>query len=246
MRRYNAFKLRLSTKTVSKETPANRRTYLPSRPPSNVANDCFFCLSNVNVAKHLIVSIGTEVYLALAKGPLTTKEVVGMPFPGHVLIIPIAHTAVASSSERAEMETYREKLTAFFQARNCCAVTFEIRVSWGIHANWQVVAVPKSIPLEEEFIQAFQEKHMTLEQRKPGKAEEYCRVVLPSGNYVATLTERFYDLQFPRRILSRLLNLEDRVDWRGCIQTEDEELADAAAFRDEFEKASVTQETQNA
>src|SRR5271170_2075470 len=103
------------------------------------ANDCFFCLSNVNVAKHLIVSIGTEVYLALAKGPLTTAQSVGLPFAGHVLIIPIAHTPVPSPSETAEMESYREKLSSFFEARNCHAVTFEIHSSEGIHSHWQVI-----------------------------------------------------------------------------------------------------------
>ena len=111
-----------------------------------VANDCFFCLSNVNVAKHLIVSIGTEIYLALAKGPLTTAENVGMPFPGHVLIISIAHTPITSASETDEMESYRTKLTNFFEARNCNAVTFEIRSSSGIHAHWQVIPVLNQKP----------------------------------------------------------------------------------------------------
>jgi hypothetical protein len=29
--------------------------------------------------------------------------------------------------------------------------------------------------------------------------------------------------------------LEDRQDWRGCVQTEDEEKEDAMTFRKEFE-----------
>ena len=201
-----------------------------------LANDCFFCLSNVNVAKHLIVSIGSEVYLALAKGPLTTAESVGMAFPGHILIIPIAHTPITSPSETAEMESYRQKLTTFFEARNCHAVSFEIHSAEGIHAHWQVIPVPKSKLLDDEFFHGFEEKNMTLEKRDPGESEEYCRVILPSGGYVATLPERF-DLQLPRRILAKVLQLQERQDWRSCVQTEDEEGADASAFRSEFESA---------
>jgi diadenosine tetraphosphate (Ap4A) HIT family hydrolase len=210
-----------------------------TEPPSLVriliaANDCFFCLSNVNVAKHLIVSIGTEVYLALAKGPLTTAKSVNLAFPGHILIIPIAHTPVVTPSEAAEMEAYRQKLVRFFDARDCHAVTFEIHQAEGIHAHWQVIPVPKSTSLDEEFIRGFDQRKMTLEKRSPGDSEEYCRVVLPSGTYVATLPAIF-DLQLPRRILAKVLKLEDREDWRACIQTDDEERADAAAFRTEFE-----------
>jgi hypothetical protein len=200
---------------------------------SNLANDCFFCLSNVNVAKHLVVSIGTEVYLALAKGPLTTRELVGMEFPGHVLIIPIAHTPVPSA-ETPEMEAYRLKLAEFYEKRGCHAVTFEIRSSDGIHAHWQVIPVPKSISLEDEFIKGFSEKDITLERREPGESEDHCRVWLPTGTYVATLPARF-DLQLPRRILANVLNVEDRQDWRACIQEEKEEREDAANFRKEYE-----------
>jgi hypothetical protein len=199
-----------------------------------LANDCFFCLSNVNVAKHLVVSIGTEVYLALAKGPLTTAESVGIPIPGHVLIIPIAHTPLTSATEASEMEQYRAKLSAFYETRGCHAVTYEIHASDSIHAHWQVIAVPKEKALEEEFMRGFEEKKMTLQQRDPGESEEFCRVVLPSGPYIATLPVRF-DLQLPRRILANILTLEDRQDWRGCVQTEDEEREDAMTFRKEFE-----------
>jgi hypothetical protein len=180
------------------------------------------------------VSIGNEAYLALAKGPLTTPESVGMPFPGHVLIIPIGHAPLPSSAEISEMEAYRIKLTKFFEARNCHTITFEYRHSDAIHAHWQVIPVPKSNSLDEVFINGFKEKNLTLEQREPGESEEYCRVILPSGSYVATLPARF-DLQLPRRILAKILQLEERQDWRSCIQSEEEERADASAFRKEFE-----------
>ena len=141
------------------------------------------------------------------------------------------------------MELYREKLTTFFEARNCHAVIFSIHSLEGIHAHWQVIPVPKSKHLDDEFFSGFKERNLTLEKREPGESEQYCRVILPSGSYVATLPERF-DIQLPRRILAKILQLQERQDWRGCIQTEVEERADAVAFRTAFEsvdQAAVTQ-----
>jgi len=132
------------------------------------------------------------------------------------------------------MEEYRQRLIKFFDTRNCNTVTFEIQQSEAIHAHWQVIPVPKSKSLEEEFIHGFEERNMKLEKRAPGELEEYCRVVLPTGTFVATLPA-FFDLQLPRRILVKILGLQDREDWRACIQTEEEEREDATAFRAEFE-----------
>ncbi len=35
---------------------------------------------------------------------------------------------------------------------------------------------------------------------------------------------------------SSLLNMPQRADWRNCKETKEEETADAAAFREKFEK----------
>lgn len=56
------------------------------------ADECWFCLSNPAVTKHLIVSIGSETYLTFPKGPLLPTPAageVGVPGGGHVLIIPV-------------------------------------------------------------------------------------------------------------------------------------------------------------
>ena len=48
----------------------------------NILGPCWFCLASKEVEKHLVVSVGTYSYLALAKGGLT---------PDHLLILPIEH-----------------------------------------------------------------------------------------------------------------------------------------------------------
>merc|ERR1719379_480145 len=46
-------------------------------------SECWFCLVNPKVEKHMIVSATTEVYVATARGPIT---------PGNVLVLPVKHS----------------------------------------------------------------------------------------------------------------------------------------------------------
>jgi Protein similar to CwfJ C-terminus 1 len=76
-------------------------------PPKELGPDeCWFCLSNPDLAKHLIVSIATECYLTLPKGQLIpthsmsnypAAHVPRVPGGGHVLIVPIAHFPTLNS-----------------------------------------------------------------------------------------------------------------------------------------------------
>lgn len=65
----------------------------PARPARDVLpvgpENCWFCLSNPQCAKHLIVAIGTECYIAMPKGqlPSTSNPTSPVPGGGHVLIM---------------------------------------------------------------------------------------------------------------------------------------------------------------
>lgn len=54
------------------------------------AAPCWFCLSNVDAEKHLIVSIGSSCYAAMPKGPLTDD---------HVLVLTIGLCSFLSSRQ---------------------------------------------------------------------------------------------------------------------------------------------------
>nr|CAD7434267.1 unnamed protein product [Timema monikensis] len=54
---------------------------------------CWFCLQSSDVEKHLVISIGDEAYLALAKGGLV---------PEHLLILPVTHHQSLSDVPEAE------------------------------------------------------------------------------------------------------------------------------------------------
>ncbi len=69
-------------------------------------DECWFCLSNPALLKHLIVAVGGECYLTFPKGQLVPthtadqhekKDILKVPGGGHVLIVPIAHAATLNS-----------------------------------------------------------------------------------------------------------------------------------------------------
>ena len=52
-----------------------------------------------------------------------------------------------------------------------------------------------------------------------------------------------FDLQFGRRVMAKLLQLEARMNWRDCQQSEAEETRDAEAFKKAFKEFDFSLET---
>ncbi|KFU85278.1 CWF19-like 1 [Chaetura pelagica] len=128
------------------------------RKPPQPTGPCWFCLASPEVEKHLVVSIGTHCYLALAKGGL---------LPDHVLILPIGHyqSVVDLSSEVVEEVTkYKSALKEFFRSKGKY-VLFE-RNYRSQHLQLQVIPVPlehcTSEDIKESFITQAQEQHIEL------------------------------------------------------------------------------------
>ncbi|KAF3859672.1 hypothetical protein F7725_022071 [Dissostichus mawsoni] len=105
-------KQRPSFNTTEEEEPAGQFFFDLTQP----TGPCWFCLASPQVEKHLVISIGTHCYVALAKGSLT---------PLHMLILPIGHyqSVVELSSEVVEeMEKYREALKSFYKSKGARCV----------------------------------------------------------------------------------------------------------------------------
>lgn len=134
-------------------------TYLKTTFFSNnniLVDSCWFCLSNPKVEKHLIVSIGTEMYMTIAKGPIISSKDTESKVPGsgHILLIPITHHSTFGKIPMesqvevvAEMEKYKNGLKRLFDKYDQDLVSFEVSREpfRGLaHAHVQVVAVPKS------------------------------------------------------------------------------------------------------
>ncbi|KAF2402384.1 hypothetical protein EJ06DRAFT_580647 [Trichodelitschia bisporula] len=228
-------------------------------PPSQ--SECFFCLSNPSIATHLITSIGSESYLTTAKGPLPPKDSTSLPFPGHMLIIPLAHSPTIPSLPSdtvAEMTRYRHAVHALLKSRapRTAAVTFALDRAAGVHAHWQFIPIPADLVTKGLVSAAFKveaenEGHGAVVAGPPGADAEGADVFRVWVWDPATgdekeqhlvLDDRFRDLQFGRRVLAKLLGVEGRADWRACGQSVDEETADAEAFKEAFAEFDFTNE----
>ncbi|KAH1116924.1 hypothetical protein GLYMA_17G054700v4 [Glycine max] len=121
---------------------------LPSRRPgSGRSKECWFCLSSPNVESHLIISIGENYYLALAKGPLVED---------HVLIIPVEHmpsTLSMPPESEIELSRFQNSLRSYCKSQEKEFIFFEWVSIRGTHANLQAIPIPssKAIMVEKVF-----------------------------------------------------------------------------------------------
>jgi Protein similar to CwfJ C-terminus 1/Protein similar to CwfJ C-terminus 2 len=231
-------------------------------PPSQ--SECFFCLSNPNLATHLIASIGTEAYLTTAKGPLSTSSTYpSLEFPGHILIIPMAHAPTLSlipdaesrTNTTMEMHQYRNAMQEMLTSQSkeeLGAVTYDISRSVGFHSHWQFIPVPAELItkglVEAAFkVEAENNKYAAFEEGDPDEASDYIRIWIwdpttkKDKSLWLPLDSSFRDLQYPRRVLAKLLGLENRVSWQNCGQTHEDEVADAEAFKKAFKPFDFTE-----
>ncbi|QSL66541.1 hypothetical protein MERGE_000921 [Pneumocystis wakefieldiae] len=192
---------------------------------------CFFCLSDPRIARHLITSIGSETYLALPKGPLTTSSTnsPSLSFPGHVLIIPIAHVPTINAIEEVDRDKTEKEME---------------RIN-GIHLHRQVIPIKKNLSdeLENAFISMGNEKKYNFQKRDIKKDEEnYLRIWLPNDTILVHIIkpETYFDLKFARHVISKVLNLEERSDWKNCVQTNEQELEDSNQFKKYFKDFDFT------
>ncbi|KAJ1947360.1 hypothetical protein FBU59_001883 [Linderina macrospora] len=135
---------------------------------ANIAEVCWFCLSNPKVDQNLIVAIGGEAYVAMAKGPLVTGssgaqsgksavweqgEASPIPGGGHAMIVPIEHVSslrdIMSGDQqndlKSEISKWIQSLTALYAEYDCVPLIFEVcRHALHVHTTIQVVPIPKT------------------------------------------------------------------------------------------------------
>uniref|UniRef100_A0A672NPX0 CWF19-like protein 1 n=1 Tax=Sinocyclocheilus grahami TaxID=75366 RepID=A0A672NPX0_SINGR len=226
-----------------RQTDGDRPNYpkQPRRPPQPTG-PCWFCLASPEVEKHLVISIGTHCYMALAKGGLT---------PDHVLLLPIGHyqSVVDLASEVVEeMEKYKSAVKKFCKSRAQRCIMFE-RNYRSQHLQLQVVPVSMEKCSTEDIKEAFMTQaeeqqmelmeipaHTDLKQIAP-PGTPYFYVELDTGEKLFYRIKKKFPLQFGREVLASeaLLNIPMRADWRECKCTKEEEEDQAKQMRSDFE-----------
>ncbi|XP_066588758.1 CWF19-like protein 1 isoform X2 [Prorops nasuta] len=200
---------------------------------------CWFCLSSPEVSKHLVISVGTEVYVALAKGGLVED---------HFLVLPITHhqsLSILPENVKDEMKLYKEAISKYYASMDKVAVFFERNYKTS-HCQLQSVPVHKNQAgdLREMFEEMAESNnfkidelpaHSDLQQiAQPGVL--YFYVELPSGEKLYHRIKKDFPLQFGREVLAsdRILDLNDRADWRDCQMDKEGETELAKKIRKQF------------
>lgn len=134
-----------SNENKKRQFNANRSAKRPKKMEFDQAK-CWFCLSSPDVSKHLVISVGNEAYIALAKGGLVED---------HFLILPISHyqslSTVPESVEK-EIEANKKAVARYYSGTGRVPVFFE-RNYKSSHCQLQAVPVPEHLEssLEEIF-----------------------------------------------------------------------------------------------
>lgn len=165
----------------------------------------------------------------------------------------------------AEMARFRNALqgmVAGASKRKLGGVTWEINRARNIHVHWQFLPVPADmvskglveagfrVLAEDMKLGKFAVKEFDTADQVPG---DYFRVWIwaeedgeDGGKVVGKClllpfdeSVRF-DLQYPRKVMAKLLGLENRTFWQDVVQSEQEETADVAAFRKAFKDWDFT------
>lgn len=174
----------------------------------------------------------------------------------------------AADKTFAEMTKFREALQATVSKvskHKLGGVTWEINRSANIHAHWQFIPVPADMIAKGLVEAAFKVEAETLGlpglvTKEVGISDEvpgdFVRIWVwyeddgdgsdDGGKIVSKcLLMRFdenvrFDLQYPRKVMAKLLGLEKRTVWQDCAQAIEEEKQETDAFRAVFQPWDFT------
>ncbi|KAJ1679539.1 hypothetical protein EV182_001847, partial [Spiromyces aspiralis] len=211
-----------STNAVNNRNSSTRGA---KKSPEEIMSSCWFCLANPNLDKQLIVAIGNETYLTMAKGGLVTDKPISnadytspVPGGGHVLIIPINHytnqhrrpdtsTPETWDNFKAETARFKRALADCYSENNCVPVFFEVcRNANHQHTHIQAVPIPKDRKAEirEFFVSVANEEgieHQDELPKGPSLSAGYFKMEFPDGGkpvYCPIPPHTYFNLQYGR------------------------------------------------
>ncbi|KAL3083089.1 hypothetical protein niasHS_010891 [Heterodera schachtii] len=200
---------------------------------------CWFCLSNAEAEKHLIVSVASHTYAAMPKGPLNDR---------HLLVMSIGHvqSLVAASVEvREEIFKFRDAYSLFCDRNDEVLCIFERNYKTE-HLQFQFVPIPKtkSKALRSTFLNLARLKNIEFSFLKAednlwdlvGEGSPYFYAEFPDGSKMLSRSMAQFPLQFGREVFANkaLLDCEEKVDWRNCSLGKKEEEKLTIALKEGF------------
>ncbi|XP_075214569.1 CWF19-like protein 2 [Lycorma delicatula] len=110
------------------------------RRSTQAMDNCQWCLDGKRLLKHLVIAIGSKVYLCVPPYESLTE--------GHCLIVPSQHVSCTTQLDEdiwEEIMVFRKALVKMFLSKDLDVVFFEcaIYLSHAPHTVWQCVPLPK-------------------------------------------------------------------------------------------------------
>jgi diadenosine tetraphosphate (Ap4A) HIT family hydrolase len=196
---------------------------------------CWFCLDSPNSEQHLVVSVGGEAYLTLAKGAMV---------PGHVLLLPVEHVPAlvrASPATCVEMGRYMQALRAAAASRDERVMFYERNVAHQYdRPHCHVQALPLSAAqasrvgaqLEKGWKQWPLEPDGSLpleRMRRELSHSAYFWIEIGGVLHVSTMPS--LDLDFGRTVYAQATDTPAaRIHWKRCVLPAEEEKRMAEEF----------------
>mmetsp|Transcript_112665 Transcript_112665/g.318305 ORF Transcript_112665/g.318305 Transcript_112665/m.318305 type:complete len:659 (-) Transcript_112665:313-2289(-) len=220
-------------------------------------SECWFCLVNPKVEKHMIIAATTDVYIACARGPVN---------PMHVLVLPVKHAPCFAACPRELQEALSIQIGAIrkmcHEADQDCLV-WERWIPMGISAanHMQIQVLPvdrKRAGDARSVLEVIAKKRLdgakfrritahreVVEHAKDDSGTPYIYFEIPGDNTAkGRQIERFVYAGSPggprlpmnigREVACELLGCEGKLDWKQCQEDKSVEKRLAESFRAKF------------
>jgi hypothetical protein len=169
--------------------------------------------------------IGEQIYVAVAKGGIADF---------HSLIIPIEHFTCKDKLPESvlnEIKGAKEMMRRVFGKRGEGFISFELFYSLSYHVN--IPIIPIKMEDEQELLMFFLEraKKLNIEQVDTIKDGYYLAIETHSGKRLVFSITGNFDISFGRTTVALFYKKQDKIDWKKCIQSFEEESKIAIELR---------------
>lgn len=217
--------------------------------PMNVDRECWFCLGGDKVETQLVVSLGTHVYMAMDKGPVTDH---------HVLLLPHEHEpsfACLSTAAQKEILLFKTALRLMYDAQGLVPIFWErnIPIRGQNHMQLQAVGVAQEVAAGamSYLLEEAEELKMDLQVMEKGTTiasvvgkDPYLYIeVSPKERLLHRVNpdRRLKGLfNFARSGVAQLLGQPHKADWKQCKQDDQGEGAMVAKIKASYSPFDFT------
>ncbi|XP_012812620.2 CWF19-like protein 2 isoform X1 [Xenopus tropicalis] len=192
---------------------------------------CRFCFDNAELPKHLIVAIGTKVYLCLPNHLSLTE--------GHCLIVPLQHHTASTLLDEDiynEIQVFRKALVRMFESKglDCVFLESNIYARKRLHLVYECIPLPKEVgdmaPIYFKKAIMESDEEWSMNKKLIDLSTKDIRRAVPKGlpyfsvdfglqgGYAHVIEdEHKFPSYFGKEIIGGMLDLEPRI-WRKAVR----------------------------